>query len=414
MNKLDMQSIDIVDENIEKISELFPNVIVESANGKTIDFDLLKQELSKEIVDGVKEKYQLTWPGKKEAIVNANTPSKNTLRPIKEKSVDFDNTKNIYIEGDNLEVLKEIYENYHKGYAFESTNWQDLNFQTVELKQVIRQKNPEFIHELNKARIGDYSCVHYFNTHCQKTLFENGIILTATNRKAEQINHDRLSKIPYKAKVYHSRIVGDVKNSDKPTLDELHLKIGARVMVLINDTEQNLYQNGSFGKVYKLEDESVTVLLDTNKTLVTFGYHEWAIENYVLSKRKEGDIEDNHLSKEKVGAFYQIPLKLAYAITMHKSQGQTYDQVNLIPYSFDNGQLYVALSRVKSIEGLCLINQLRQENLICSQEVKNFYHIGSSKSKDKLIYELGKKVLNSHITYPKEIQDLIDYIHKMS
>lgn len=313
----------------------------------------------------------------------------------------------------DLEVLKEIYENYHKGYAFESTNWQDLNFQTVELKQVIRQKNPEFIHELNKARIGDYSCVSYFNTHCQKTLFENGIILTATNRKAEQINHDRLSKIPYKAKVYHSRIVGDVKNSDKPTLDELHLKIGARVMVLINDTEQNLYQNGSFGKVYKLEDESVTVILDTNKTLVTFSYHEWAIENYVLSKRKEGDIEDNHLSKEKVGAFYQIPLKLAYAITMHKSQGQTYDQVNLIPYSFDNGQLYVALSRVKSIEGLCLINQLRQENLICSQEVKDFYHIDSSKSKDKLIYELGKKVLNSHIIYPKEIQDLIDYIHKI-
>ena len=95
MNKLDMQSINIVDENIEKISKLFPNVIVQSVNGKAIDFDLLKQELSKEAVEGAKEKYQLTWPGKKEAIVNANTPSKNTLRPIKEKSVDFDNTKNI-------------------------------------------------------------------------------------------------------------------------------------------------------------------------------------------------------------------------------------------------------------------------------------------------------------------------------
>lgn len=112
MNKLDMQSIDIVDENIERISELFPNVIVESTNGKAIDFELLKQELSKEIVDGAKEKYQLTWPGKKEAIVNANTPSKNTLRPIKEKSVDFDNTKNIYVEGDNLEVLKILQESY--------------------------------------------------------------------------------------------------------------------------------------------------------------------------------------------------------------------------------------------------------------------------------------------------------------
>lgn len=112
MNKLDMESKNIVNENIQKISELFPNVIVESNDGKKIDFDLLRQELSKDIVEGVKEKYQLTWPGKKEAIVNANTPSKSTLRPVKEKSVDFDNTQNIYIEGDNLEVLKILQESY--------------------------------------------------------------------------------------------------------------------------------------------------------------------------------------------------------------------------------------------------------------------------------------------------------------
>ena len=112
MNKLDMESKNIVNENIQKISELFPNVIVVSDTGKTIDFELLKQELSKDIVEGVKEKYQLTWPGKKEAIVNANTPSNNTLRPVKEKSVNFDNTQNIYIEGDNLEVLKILQESY--------------------------------------------------------------------------------------------------------------------------------------------------------------------------------------------------------------------------------------------------------------------------------------------------------------
>ena len=112
MNKLDMESKNIVNENIQKISELFPNVIVESDTGKTIDFDLLKQELNRDIVEGIKEKYQLTWPGKKEAIVNANTPSKSTLRPVKEKSVDFDNTQNIYIEGDNLEVLKILQESY--------------------------------------------------------------------------------------------------------------------------------------------------------------------------------------------------------------------------------------------------------------------------------------------------------------
>ena len=112
MDKLDMKSKDIVNENIEKILELFPNVIVESENGKSVDFDLLKQELSREIIEGNKEKYQLTWPGKKEAIANANTPCNKTLRPLKEKSVDFENTQNIYIEGDNLEVLKILQESY--------------------------------------------------------------------------------------------------------------------------------------------------------------------------------------------------------------------------------------------------------------------------------------------------------------
>ena len=107
-----MESKNIVDENIENIGKLFPNVIVESKKGKSIDFDLLKQELSKEIVEGDKEKYQLTWPGKKEAILNANTPTTKTLRPLKEKSVDFDNTENVYIEGDNLEALKILQESY--------------------------------------------------------------------------------------------------------------------------------------------------------------------------------------------------------------------------------------------------------------------------------------------------------------
>lgn len=108
MQKLDMESKNIIDSNMEKLKELFPSCVQE---GK-INFDKLKQELSTIIIDDKKEKYQLTWPGKKEAIVNANTPSKNTLRPIKEKSVDFDKTKNIYIEGDNLEALKIIQESY--------------------------------------------------------------------------------------------------------------------------------------------------------------------------------------------------------------------------------------------------------------------------------------------------------------
>ena len=104
-------------KNIEKIAELFPNVITEAKdeNGyliKAVDFDLLKQELSNEIIESEKERYQLTWPGKKEAIVMANMPINKTLRPAKEESVDWDKTQNIYIEGDNLEVLKILQESY--------------------------------------------------------------------------------------------------------------------------------------------------------------------------------------------------------------------------------------------------------------------------------------------------------------
>lgn len=112
MNKLDIKSENIVDDNIEYIREKFPNVVVESDKGYAIDFNTLKQELSDVIVDETKEKYQLTWPGKKEAIVTANTPTTKTLRPVREKSGDFDNTENIYIEGDNLEVLKILQESY--------------------------------------------------------------------------------------------------------------------------------------------------------------------------------------------------------------------------------------------------------------------------------------------------------------
>ncbi len=111
-DKLDMASPDGVRKNVEMIAALFPHCVTETAEGKAIDFDLLRQELSSNIVEGTKERYRLEWPGKKEAIVTANLPTTKTLRPVREDSVDFDNTQNIYIEGDNLEVLKLLQESY--------------------------------------------------------------------------------------------------------------------------------------------------------------------------------------------------------------------------------------------------------------------------------------------------------------
>jgi len=112
MEKLDLTTPNFTDENIQKLSELFPNCVTESTEGKTIDFDLLRQELSSNIVEGNKERYQLTWPGKAESLVTANTPINKTLRPVREESKDFNKTENLYIEGDNLEVLKLLQETY--------------------------------------------------------------------------------------------------------------------------------------------------------------------------------------------------------------------------------------------------------------------------------------------------------------
>jgi adenine-specific DNA-methyltransferase len=116
MDKMKLESADITAQNIEKIAELFPNCITETKDGngnlkKAINFELLKQDLSKDIVDG-KECYEFTWVGKKEAIIEANRPIRKTLRPCKEESVNWDSTENLYIEGDNLEALKLLQESY--------------------------------------------------------------------------------------------------------------------------------------------------------------------------------------------------------------------------------------------------------------------------------------------------------------
>jgi adenine-specific DNA-methyltransferase len=117
MEKLNLKTPDLTQENIAKLAELFPNCVTEKKNDKgeiehAIDFDSLRQEFSETIVEGPQERYSLNWPGKREALVTANTPISKTLRPCRDESVNFDNTKNIFIEGDNLDALKLLQETY--------------------------------------------------------------------------------------------------------------------------------------------------------------------------------------------------------------------------------------------------------------------------------------------------------------
>ena len=117
MEKRALHSPDLTARNVERIAELFPQVITESRDAEgnvtlAVDFDLLRQELSDHVVEGPQERYQLDWPGKRAAAFAANAPIAKTLRPVREESVDFDTTKNLFIEGDNLEALKLLQESY--------------------------------------------------------------------------------------------------------------------------------------------------------------------------------------------------------------------------------------------------------------------------------------------------------------
>ena len=119
MQKLDMQSKDRVQDNIQKIRTLFPSAVKEVKRGGkvslAVDFDVLRQEMSSSLIEGNEERYQFTWPDKRKAILLANTPINATLRPAVEESENFDTTQNLYIEGDNLEVLKLLQETYLGG-----------------------------------------------------------------------------------------------------------------------------------------------------------------------------------------------------------------------------------------------------------------------------------------------------------
>lgn len=272
----------------------------------------------------------------------------------------------------DLEVMKEEYPASNKFFAFESQLWKDFDFENICLKDVVRQTDPKFIEELNKARVGDASCVSFFNQFLRySNPIEGGIVLCSTNRKVAEKNEEELEKIPGNAKQYIAEIEGEFKPSDCLADQKLRLKKGARVMALVNET--GLYQNGSLGTVQSLSNKAVIVKFD-NGMVCEVKKHKWEAVKYTV--KYDTDEYNNEVKKidtEVIGTCTQIPLKLAYAITIHKSQGQTFDKVNLMPFSFDVGQLYVALSRVRSLDGLVLLNRMTNEYLKCDPKVIEFY-----------------------------------------
>lgn len=259
-------------------------------------------------------------------------------------------------------------DNLGKGFAFQSKYWDAFNFVCIQLNEVVRQDDIEFIKNLNAIRYGDYRGIRYFNEMSRTTEIKDAILICGTNKAVNQKNETEYNKIHNKEFVYEADIDGEVTDSDKIVPDKLKLKVGCRVMTVINDYAGK-YQNGTLATVTHLTDDKIFIETDAGESAVIEPY-TWSINNY-NAKNTKNKVK---ISLDCIGTFTQYPLKLAYAATVHKSQGQTFDKVNLNPYCWDCGQLYVALSRVRTIDGLHLTQPIHPRYLITSSDVKKFYN----------------------------------------
>lgn len=264
------------------------------------------------------------------------------------------------------------------GFAFKAPAWDTFGFRMVVLDEVVRQRgNLDFVTKLNAVRRGNEAALAWFNqNHAQEK--QKGICVCPLNREIDEINRAEINKLKTRKKTYTADVYGTVGPNDKPTADALMIKPEMRVMTLINDTDGR-FQNGSLGTVIKTNHDSVNVVFDDGCTAEIQPY-KWSVYDY--------EIKNGEVKKTEIGSFTQIPLKPAYAVTIHKSQGQTYDSVNIKPSCFAPGQLYVALSRCKEIEKLHLLSPVKPKDLKTSLDVLKFYGYDSE---EHPIFEIDTK-----------------------
>ena len=272
---------------------------------------------------------------------------------------------------DEWEILRHYYET---PYFFSSKAYQEANAVTIELKHIYRQEDEQFIHLLNEVRQGQLSeqSMRLLRSRYLPDFDppddEGYILLTTHNYKADRLNRKKLNALPGEPYVYLAEIKGNFPENAYPAKEELILKKGAQVMFLKNDRSGlRRYFNGKIGVVTDLDEDSVWVKPAGEENIIRLEPETWENIRYKLDK-STGEILEN-----KQGSFHQIPLRLAWAITIHKSQGLTFDKAIIdAEMSFAHGQTYVALSRCRTLEGLVLKSPLHANGFIRDHNIEDF------------------------------------------
>ena len=261
-----------------------------------------------------------------------------------------------------------LQEYYPSPFFFDSNVIREQMPLLIELTTIYRQKEDSFVNLLNKVRnnymdADDFEDLHMrFYPDFRPAEEEKYITLTSHNNQADQINARELNKLLAPSTIYSAIIEGDFAENNYPAEGELVLKEGAQVMFLKNDVAGKKYFNGKIGVVKKLFKEEILVDCDGEDIYVL--PETWENNRYVLNR------EDGKLEQENLGSFTQFPLRLAWAITIHKSQGLTFERVMIdAGAAFSSGQVYVALSRCTSLEGIVLLSKIPAEAIYSNENV---------------------------------------------
>ncbi len=345
----------------------------------------------------------------------------NTLRRFKNKNKVFGGVQLLMI-GDLQQLSPVIKENewdllksfYKNGFFFSSHSYQQCNAITVELKHVYRQDNQKFIKILNEIRNDSLSqaSANELNKRYLPDFVPNEndgyIDLTTHNNRAEKTNKIELDKLKTKKHIYTARIDGKFPEYSYPNKEELQLKVGAQVMFVKNDSNpEKRYFNGKIGKIIFLDKNEVIVKCPNDAANIIVKPEIWENINYTVNK------ETNEILENSIGSFAQIPLRLAWAITIHKSQGLTFEKAIIdAQAAFAHGQTYVALSRCKSLEGLVLKSPIDSRQIISDSNVISFNKNAAENQPDETILIKSKSEFQLNLI--SEIFDFFDFLYPVN